>query len=288
MTDPWAEILAGHSRQNGSYAAFFDRYLPPAFAATRRKLTRHYVDLFAGPGVWHEPYGLRHQGSPLAALQLSATVPPGHGFTEVFLVNKDQADHDALSARVDLMVERGLTNLPRAAIHTVHADANDAAPDILRRIHQKSWIFVYADIERPAHWPWATVEALRAQGHESLDLYMLFPLHMGVRRILGFTQSHPEAITRFYGCEDWRPVVARRTTSAHSRRFLREMETLYADRLRSAGWPHVSRQRRVSDVGSRTLYYMFFATSHPAAKALSDWEGVSDGDERHRDQTELF
>ncbi len=292
MTEPWQAILSGRSRQNGAYAAqkltFFDRYLPAAFTATKKKVTRHYVDLFAGPGVWNEPAGKRHLGSPMKVLKLSAQLPSGDGFTEVFLVNKNLADHEALSARVDRMVADGLTNLPRTQIHTINADANLVLPEMLSHIHKKSWVFVYADIEKPRQWPWTTVQALRAQGHESLDLYMLFPLHMAVRRILGFTVSHPDAITRFYGCEDWRPVAAKRMTSAHSQEFLRDMELLYADRLRDAGWPHVRRQRRISDRGDRTLYYMFFATRHPAAKILSDWEGVSDGDERFRGQFELF
>lgn len=292
MTDDlWVDILSGVARPNGAYAVqkltFFDRYLSPAFQATRRKLTRHYLDLFAGPGVWEDPTGQRRIGSPLKALTLSGAVPYGEGFTEVFLVNQDETDHAELDRRVDLLVERGLTNLPRSKIHCVQGDANVEVLDILDRIHSKSWIFTYADIENPSQWPWATVEALRSKGHESMDLYMLFPLHMALHRILGFTKSHPDAVTRFYGCEDWRPIAEKRVTSAHSRTFLREMESLYAARLRQVGWTMTRRQRRVAASGERYLYYMLFATSNPVADVLSEWEAVEGGDERHRDQLGL-
>lgn len=288
----WDEVLSGRSRPNGSYAAakftFFDNYLPPAFKITRKKHTRHYIDLFAGPGVWNDPSGARHLGSPLRVLSLSNQLEYGEGFTEAYLVNKDPEDHAALSNRVDLMVERRLTNLPRHRIHTVQGDANEANPGILQKIHEKSWIFVYSDIEKPNHWPFTSVEALRAQGHSSIDFYMLFPLQMAINRILGYSASHPEAITRFYGSDSWREIVTDRPTSSQSKEFLRQMEACYAARLRSVDWTHVRRQRKVNDVGERTLYYMFFATNHPVAGALSDWEGVSDGDERFRGQGELF
>ncbi|MEK9499859.1 three-Cys-motif partner protein TcmP [Gaopeijia maritima] len=292
MDAAWEQVLKGRSRQNGAYAAskftFFDNYLPPAYSVTKKKRTRHYVDLFAGPGVWNDPAGTRHLGSPLKVLSLSSARRYGHGFTEAFLVNKSLADHEALTRRVDLMVEEGLINIPRARIHTLHGDANLAIPSILSRIHKKSWVFVYSDIEKPNHWPFRSVEALRAQGHSSIDLYMLFPLQMAIRRILGFSASHPDAISRFYGSEEWRQIVDRTPTSSQSKEFFREMEALYAERLQSVGWTHVRRQRKVNDVGERTLYYMFFATDHPVAGALADWEGVADGDERFRGQGELF
>ena len=292
VTDPWHDVVAGRSRPNGPYAAhkltFFDRYLPPAFKATKKKRTRHYLDLFAGPGVWNTPDGARHLGSPLKVLELCTQLPFGEAFTELYFVNRAGEDHEALNARVDMMVERGLTNLPREAIRTIHADANRTISDILQRIHTKSWILAYADIENPRQWPWTTVEALRAGGHSSLDLYVLLPLQMALQRVLGFTQSHPEAVTRFYGTDEWKKALANRKTSAHSRAFRREMEDLYSKRLEALGWKYVNRQRRVADVGLRYLYYMLFATNHPVAWGLSEWEAVPGGDERYRGQGELF
>ncbi len=286
--DPWADILRGRSRQNGEYAkhklTFFDRYLPPAFVATSRKLTRHYVDLFAGPGVWRDPGGHHHLGSPLKALSISADVGTGKGFTEAFLVNRDPKGHAALSVRIDNMVARGLTNLPRESIHLLGTDANEEIPTILEQIHRKSWVFVYADIEKPAQWPWTSVEALRAHAHESIDLYLLLPLEMGINRIVGYDVQHRDAVTCFYGSDEWRSLATNRLTSAQGRSFRWEMELLYADRLRAVGWCHVRRQRNVAVQGKRYLYRMLFATNHPVAQALSDWEAVDGGDERQRGQ----
>ncbi|RMH11867.1 MAG: hypothetical protein D6701_14440 [Gemmatimonadetes bacterium] len=93
MDGAWSELLGGHCRTNRSYAlekfTFFDRYLPAAFRATKRKRTRHFVDLFAGSGVWRDEAGDRHLGSPLHVLRLS-TESEAPGFTEFFFVNKDR------------------------------------------------------------------------------------------------------------------------------------------------------------------------------------------------------
>ena len=81
--------------------------------------------------MWHDRSGRRHLGSPLKALALSGDAAPGDGFTEVFLVNKDHRDHMALDTRIDMLVDRRLTNLPRDRIHVAHDDANAAVPGIL-------------------------------------------------------------------------------------------------------------------------------------------------------------
>lgn len=129
MNGGWTDLLKGRSRRNRAYAkhklTFFERYFPSAFKVARGKLTRHYVDLFAGPGVWHDPDGGRHLGSPLKALALSAHAGPGNGFTEAFFVNRNGEDHEALASRIELMVERGMTDLAQDRIHLIHGDANE-------------------------------------------------------------------------------------------------------------------------------------------------------------------
>jgi hypothetical protein len=76
---------------------------------------------------------------------------------------------------------------------------------------------------------------------------------MGLRRIIGYTKRHPDIVTRFYGCTDRKAIASKRATPAYANAFLREMENLYMDRLKRAGWKYVGRQRKISDKGKRML-----------------------------------
>jgi three-Cys-motif partner protein len=229
--------------------------------------------------------GDRHLGSPLQALAIPETEGGGEGFTDYFFVNLDEQDHIALKRRVDRAVEMGLTSVPLAQIRTLHMDAKDALPRILAEIHQRAWIFLFADIENPSQWPWSRVEALKAQGHESLDLYLLFPLHMALLRLAPYGPTESEALTRFYGCEDWKLIHEQfRITSSQKAPFRMAMEELYAQRLNDLGWGHIVRQRKIRAQDNRALYLMFFATDNVVGRELSDWERLGAADERDRGQ----
>lgn len=288
MTGGGARLPKGGSdrvRINGRYAlkkmTFFDNYLPPAFDVAAKKVTRHYVDLFAGPGIWADNRGKQYLGSPLKVLEISGEAGP-KGYTHATFVNKNRKDHAALLARVDQMVAEGRTNIPRHQIKLVWGDANHVVRSIMGDIHPKSWVFVYADIERPNHWPFKTVRALLDQGHNSVDLYMLFPLWMGLERLIGYTVEHPDAVTRFFGTEEWKSIRDRRLTSSKLQRdrFVRELQELYALQLRELGWSRIHTQRVIGDRGKRKLYQMLFATKHPVASVLADWEVMNASPQR--------
>jgi three-Cys-motif partner protein len=267
-------------RRNGRYAqeklSFLNRYLPPALRATKSKLTRHYIDLFAAHGRFRDERGVIHEGSALRALTIGGAETGDISFTDATLINLDPQHHHALMANVQQAGREGRLALPFDRIAFMNEDANAAIASVLRRIHRKSYVFVFADPESPNQLPWTTIQALRAQGHESIDLYVLFPLHMGIVRMVAWDERKLEpnvpALTRFFGTDEWRDLVSRRRTDNDRRRLVGDLEELYVRRLRELGWKHTGRVREIRRQGEHRLYNMLFATNHPVGAALAEWE----------------
>ena len=267
-------------RSNGRWGeqklAFLDHFAPPALDATTAKRTRYYIDLFAGPGLNVTAHAPRKEfeGSPVRLLQMHGSKSPATAFTHAVFVNANANDHHALEARVNRLVAEGKSRIRRERIQLIREDANVALPRILEHVHRKSYVFAFADIEGPRQWPWASVRALRRTGHESVDLYMLFPLHMGIDRLFPYnrtiTPRCADTVTTFFGTEDWKELERRRRTDAESPRMYRELEDLYLRQLRQQ-WNYAESVMNVRMTGSRFLYQMFFASNHDAGRRIAQW-----------------
>lgn len=280
------------ARDNGIWAegklSFLDEVGPATLQATKRMLQRYYIDLFAGPGknVDKRETGLEFDGSALRALRMHATNDPRITFTHGIFVNLDRADHDALRERVRRIVGSGESRIPPDHIWLLNRDANDALPEIMRAIDRRAYALVFADIEGPDQWPWTSVQALREHGHQSVEVYMLFPLGMALNRLISWeddkTERFARTLTQFYGTDEWRGI--RRTTDAHSPELRRALLELYVSRLRSL-WSTVIVARDVRRRGQHQLYKMLFMTNHPAGASIAGWNVRK---EQARDQGDLF
>ena len=127
------------ARTSGRWAKekldFLDRCFPPALAATRSKIQRHYVDLFAGPGLNVDPRnGEEFSGSALRALTARSQADPRVYFTHGWLVNLEAEDHEALFARVERLFAEGRCPTARGNVRNVPDDANAAVPSVLRLV----------------------------------------------------------------------------------------------------------------------------------------------------------
>jgi three-Cys-motif partner protein len=267
------------ARVNGEWGetklSFLDHYGPTALDATERKVRRVYADLFAGPGCnVREPGGPEFEGGALRALKMRGARFPVVSFTDAALVNLNRLDHEALEQRVARLVDGGECLVPRDRIEIRRADANDCLPELLSRFHRLDYILAFADIEAPKQWPWTSVEALKAQGHQSIDLYMLFPLEMGINRLLAYDEAdrerHGPVLTRFFGNDRWREVVGRRPTSAQAPELRRSLEELYLSQLRQL-WTHADKVMNVRLRGQQGLYLMLFASDHEAGQRIAQW-----------------
>jgi hypothetical protein len=89
------ELLAAdglRARDNGAWGkeklAFLDYFGPVALRATERKRHRHYVDLFAGPGINKVRQSSEEfDGSPLRAIEMRADGRQDIHFTDVWCLN---------------------------------------------------------------------------------------------------------------------------------------------------------------------------------------------------------
>ncbi len=266
------------ARESGQYAkrklAFIDYYCPVAIDATEKKRHRRYIDLFAGPGL-NVIRGSKEEieGSALRVLASRGTLHPELSFDEAFLVNLDQADHQALKARVEAAIAAGRCVVPPSRVHIETGDANRLLPRLLASCHQLDYLLVFADIEAPRQLPWSTVQALMGQGHKSIDLYVLFPLEMGLNRLMPYRDmppGHEAIVTAFFGSDDWKQILAGRLTEARSQDCKRQLEDLYLRQLRTR-WAKAFKLFDVMQVGRRGLYRMLFATNHPAGEKIADW-----------------
>lgn len=270
------------ARKSGLYAldklAFLKDFMPPGLQIATRKLDRWYVDLFAGPGRNIHPDSLREwEGSPILALQAHSMASVATHFTHAVLVNRHREDNAALRERVQRLRTDGLCLIPEPHVEQPIADSNTMIPSIMRKIHKKAYALVVADITAPKQLPWKSVERIKEQGHESVDLYMLFPLEMAINRMLPYDREgvapNESTLDAFFGSEEWRPIwEARNDGEQSSGRMRQGLLEFYMERLRTHGrWKHVYEVVNAKLRGQQKLYRMLFATDDDAAARVSTW-----------------
>ncbi|HYC51609.1 MAG TPA: three-Cys-motif partner protein TcmP [Gemmatimonadaceae bacterium] len=276
------------ARRSGAWArdklSFFDEFLPPALQATKDKVHRHYVDLFAGPGRNIDDEGAEFDGGAVRALKARAQSSPDVRFTHAHLVNLDRIAHDALRQRVDARCEDGSCAIPASAVQFDNDDANLLVGAIMRRIHKRAYAFIFADIEAPNQLPYDTVRALKFHGHESVDFCVLFPQGMALQRMLPMRRDKLaptiEALNRYFGTDAWLELYDQRKTDAQSPELYRGIQKLYEDQLRKAGWMYAKEIRNVKRRGDAALYKILLATDKDVALRLASWSVEKERDRK--------
>jgi three-Cys-motif partner protein len=260
-------------RHNGQYAKlkldFLDMYLPSALNATQRKPRRAYIDLFAGPGRNSDGH-VEFEGGALRALQAIGR-GSSTSFTDAVLVNLDQADHAALSERVARLCTSGLSRVPLDRVGRLLGDANVMIEEIVSRFHPRDYLLVFADIEAPKQLPFATLQRLKAR-HQSVDLYVLFPLEMALKRLVAYNPRRREqwapTLDAFFGCEDWGGLADQLRANPDRKADLgRALTELYCRQLRTL-WEDATPTVDVFLRRRQRLYRMIFAASHEAARRI--------------------
>jgi three-Cys-motif partner protein len=254
-------------------------YLPLFNKVTSTKARdRIYIDAFAGSGSGSDPHtGDLYDGS--AALSLKVEPP----FTEVYLVEKDAAR----AAELELLAAEH----PDARV--LVEDANKAIPKLLGSLNRHAPTLAFLDPEG-TELHWATVEALarhKDPRRTKIELLILFPLQMGVLRLLNFKGeeiklAHRKRLDAMLGSESpWREIVQMRLTG-----IIGPEETeqafldAYCDGLhKRLGYGHVL-HRAVANEHGRDLYYLVFASDSDVGRRIARWDfGAS-----HTEQAALF
>lgn len=127
------------------------------------------------------------------------------------------------------------------------------------------------------------IEEMRAHGHRSLELYLLFPLQMTIQRLIAYEADQRDrygpVLTAFFGTDTWLPLAEAPRTEAQGAVFRQALTDLYISRLRKL-WRVVAEQRTVKLTGSREFYRMIYASDHPVGDRIAGWER----DDRRKDQ----
>jgi three-Cys-motif partner protein len=286
------------ARKSGSWAreklSFLDEFVPPALQATgctpKPKLQRWYVDLFAGPGRnVDERSGEEFEGSTIRVLPMSAQRDPNVHFTHAAIVNKDSEDQAALIERLRRLRDAGRVPIPEKNMEILTHDANRVVDRILQKIDPQAYAFVFVDITAPRQWPWSSVKKLKARGHKSIDLYLLFPLGMALKRLISYNEQTVDESTpvldSFFGTPDWRALLELRKSDALARELGPATLRLYTDRLKDQGWRYVIDARDIKRPDGAPMYHMIYASNHAAGDHIGGW---SAGKKPPESQTELF
>jgi three-Cys-motif partner protein len=262
------------ARVNGLYAeqkiAFLRHYLPAALIATTRKPSRHYIDVFGGPGRNITANGKHEfEGSPIVAAQAQAG-PKGSPFETVDVFNIEPWSHDALVARFAAQSVR-----PQLTAHL--GDGLTGTLARLGELPRRSYVMLGIDIEKGSDLPWTALQAIRAATPASTDAYLLFPVGMGLIRQISYRpdlwEQQARTMNEFFGDESWRAALDfRQSDSARNKRAaMQALTTAYLRRLKTL-WDYPLMVRRVTLHTRQMLYYMILATSNPTAEKIATWE----------------
>jgi three-Cys-motif partner protein len=194
-------------------------------------------------------------------------------FTHATFVNQSVTHDRALRQRIERLQSSGGVAIPKEGIRVICDDANAILPSLMSGIGSKDYVFVFADIQNPSHWPWSSVEALK-RGHNSVDLYVLFPIDMGLVRLASYSKTERDRwapiLTPFFGSDAWAGMADRlRRTDAQASEFRRALVELYLDQLREL-WGAGNAQSVLGLVrkGDHVLYEMLFASKNGSAHSI--------------------
>jgi len=232
--------------------------------ATTSAHQRYYIDLFSGPGQNKiRDTGEIVDGSPLVALKAG----PPH-FTHLWWVDADEKNASSLEEhRRELGDER---------ITVLLGNGNDRVLDILHVLPKQFPSFAFLD-PYGVELDWQTI--IRLASHKptnKVELFILFAYNHGIARLLPYDDSrmmHADILDRLMPDPvAWRRLYEMRVSGQIARRdFRRAFLEEYVRGLRALGYKYVPPPRLVSTPDNRPLYFMVFASDHPAGERIMDW-----------------
>lgn len=227
-----------------------------------------YADAFCGPGI-NRIRGTDEYlwGSGMLAARTSSN---GNQFHKVFLMDRDQANINAIISRVN-------------GDNRIIAQVGDANKDFIGLIagafHSRSPMFCVLD-PQGIELQWSTVADLgRARRSANrCELLILLADRMGFMRLLpenGRPSDRTDYdMSAFFGNTRWRDIHSQKQQGEISAARARDLYAdLYAEGLRSLGYEFVLPPRDVRDKGDqgRSLYQLMFATdSKVGNRIMSD------------------
>lgn len=229
--------------------------------ATQKAGERYYVDLFAGPGEVRneqDPQSVT-AGSPLIALNAG---PPQ--FTAVHWIEKEAGSAASLRAHK--------ADHPARAIRVYEGGANEKVDNVLRALPRNFPVFAFLDPRGP-ELEWRTLRKLAEhKDSRKIELLILFAYDMAIVRLMPHEQEKmvsEDLLDRFMPDPvRWRLIYERRaelTATEYRRAMLAE----YVRGLKQdLGYALVPAPYPVATQDNHQLYFLIFATDHPAGELV--------------------
>lgn len=246
--------LGGNNQRGG--------FLPATTSAHRR----YYIDLFAGPGEDKiRETGQVIDGSPLIALKAG---PPE--FTGLYFVDADPKNGASLEAHRDDFLGR--------SVQIFCGDANVEVDHVLARLATKYPAFAFLD-PRGSELRWETVTKLarhKLPTFPKIELFILFAYNQGLVRFMPYDPTkmvnHDELDRVMPDAMGWRRIYAQRVSGeAGPNDIRRAMLDEYVQGLKALGYKYVPPPRLIATPGGHPLYFMIFASDHPAGGKIMEW-----------------
>jgi three-Cys-motif partner protein len=234
---------------------FLRRYIHAFTTAMRSKkwVSVHYIDLFAGAGIERIKGRGLEWGSPLIAAQSPVR------FRRLHLCERNEQAFRALQQRVTQFTQP-------TAPQILHADANQIVGLIVDAIPRRALSLAFLD-------PYGLhlhFDTLRQLATRRVDLLIFFPDHLdALRNWENVYAGKPDSnLDRVLGGVSWRRILqnAPRATWAH------ELRKIYERQIQTLGYRRFDYER-ISLPSGRFLYVLIFCTRSDAG--LKIWKGIA-------------
>lgn len=237
-----------------------------------------FVDAFAGTGLVRIGQKV-YPGSPLLALaarHVSKSSKSGQEEKHVFFTDCHFVELHRKKFTVLGEVIRTLApeDLPRCTFH--QGDSNDIIATVLSSFPPAAPCFVLLD-QQSTELKWTTVCRIAAhkyKGKPKPELLILFPVDMSIFRVWDFTkgvsETEAEKLQIALGTDQWKDIYelrrAEKITAVEARQ---RLVAMYCQNIRALGYQYV-RHRRIDSARGKPLYYLVYATNHPAGDRIMD------------------
>lgn len=242
---------------------YLEKYMDIFSTGMKNRWKTNFLDLMSGPGLCVTDEGEEFRGSPLLAL---ATKTP---FSKVVLVEHEPALAEALKLRV-------ATSTRRETVIHLTGNCNDKAliADIRKILPSDSLTLTFVDMLGLD----VSLDTLaRLTDGRRMDLAITFQIG-DLKRNVGGALKNPREGRRFdefFGTEDWRETVwAHRSGNMPGQDLATAFTDFYEERLKTLGYPHVTRSLDVMKNSKNVhLYRLLLASRHP--RAVDFFEKIS-------------
>ncbi|MEK7793545.1 MAG: three-Cys-motif partner protein TcmP [Candidatus Hydrogenedentota bacterium] len=260
------------------------RYLTAYSLALKNKPFRKiYIDAFAGTGYRVERDTEKDSDEILLVPNAIETVEFTDGSARIALKTEPPFDEyvfiEKSRRRIDEL-EKLRAEFPTLSdnIRIHHDDCNDCLQRVCRETDWKNERAVAFLDPFGMQVDWETVRAIAET--EAMDLWTLFPLGVGVNRMLkkngDIRSSWCERLNKIFGTVDWYEEFYRKDGQLDLLRneesyvktaSLESIGQFYASRLKGV-FPRVAKEsRRLCNSRGNPLYSLYFCCANPSAKA---------------------